>query len=169
MGFKKVQLTVNGVELKINVYKALLIDDISDDMAKVASEMGFWGSVWAAAESEVISLDGFYRGWRARAGEAMLSSEPKMSEWKIRQAIEVDKVFVEWKIKIAQAKYNATLAKSVFEAFRVKANQLQSAGAHKRAELDASGMNTPSDPSRTGKYKAENEDGMAAMRAGNKG
>jgi len=160
----KIKIKVDGVNITIDLDSELEIADMSD-MDKVAAQMAYWGSIWAAAASESERVDATYRTWRAKAGEAALANDPKLSEWKVKQAIEGDDTFMKFKKAQGEAQRNVILTKGVFESFRIKANMLQSKGAMKRSELDATGMSTrrTPDPKPGGK-----EDAKSAMRAGNK-
>jgi hypothetical protein len=142
VGSKVVDMVINGEPIKVDVAKMLDINDLSDDMDKVASQMGYWGSLWAAAEGERELADAFYRQWRAQTGKKIVDADSKMAEWKVRQAIEAHSKFIEIKGKLSQAIHNATLCKTVCEAWRIKSNMLQSKGAMMRAELDSTGMST---------------------------
>ena len=142
MGSKIVEMVINGNPVKVNPAQLLEITDLSEDMDKVASQLSYWGALWATAEGEKETADAFYRNWRARMGKKITASDPKMAEWKVRQRIEANPKFLEIKEKLGQAIYNATLCKTMCEAFRVKANMLQSKGAMQRAELDSTGMST---------------------------
>jgi len=138
----KITLTVNGRQIEVDLENELEIANVSVDQSKVAAKMAFWGELWASAEAERLQVDTFYRNWRAKQGEIALNAEPKMAEWKVKQRIESSDRFLKVKETLASAIYNATMTKSVFESFRIKANALQSKGAMLRAELEATGMTT---------------------------
>ena len=142
MSFSQVELVVNGDKVKVDLEETLSIQDISRDMNQVAAQMSYWGSIWAAADEEQQRADAYYRKWRAETGQRILSANEKAAEWKVRQDIESDETFLKLKSSLAQASRNVTLAKSIFEAFKIKANMLQSKGAMARAELDSTGMTT---------------------------
>lgn len=146
--FGKRTITVNGTPVELNVDIDLHVGALSGDMDKVASQMGFWGSVWASAVEERVNVDAHYRRWRALLAEQLLSQEPKLAEWKLRAKIEAHPEFVKMKAAIGIAERNVILSKAVFESFDKKSNQLQSKGAMSRSELDATAMTT-SAPSKT--------------------
>jgi len=167
MSFNKIDITVNGEKLAMDLNETLEIGDISEDMKKVAAQMGFWGSVWAAAEGEMERCDAFYRKWRAETTKKLMAANDKMAEWKLKQEVEADPKFIQYKEAIAKSITNATLARSVFEAFKIKSNVLQSKGARERAELDSTGMTTPTtrgaEPKR---HKDEDAEGrVSAMKS----
>jgi hypothetical protein len=87
-------------------------------------------------------VDAFYRKWRAETTKKLMAANDKLAEWKLKQEVEAQPKFLEYKDAIAKSITNATLARSVFEAFKIKANVLQSTGARQRAELDSTGMVT---------------------------
>lgn len=138
----KIKIKVEGVELEFDRNEELIIDDLSSDQTRVASQMSYWGALTASAESEKIRADAYYRSWRAKIGKQILKKDPKLAEWKIKQIIESDEDFIKLKNSLAQATFNVVTCKSNFESFRTKAAQLQSRGAMMRAELDATGMTT---------------------------
>jgi hypothetical protein len=144
--FAKRSITVMGEKVDLNTKVDLPIADVSVDMSKVAAQIGWWGSVWAAAEKERMQSEAHYRRWRAGMTNGILDSDPKLAEWKLRARIEADPKFIEFKDALAQAEENVVLAKNQVEAFKAKGNQLQSRGAMQRSELDATGMTTPERP-----------------------
>ena len=167
MSFNKIDITVNGERLEVDLNVELEITDISEGMKKVAAQMAFWGSVWAAAEGEMEKVDAFYRKWRAETSRKIAAANEKLAEWKLKQEVEAQPKFLEYKDAIAKSITNATLARSVFEAFKIKANVLQSKGARERAELDSTGMTTRSaEPTRRRDDDAEER--VSAMKDINK-
>lgn len=144
MSFGHVTMKVNGEDVSIDIEADLGIGDLSLSMERAAAQMGFWGEVWAAAEAEKERVDAHYRRWRAQQGEAILAADSKVAEWKVKQAIEADPKFIQYKESIAKSIHNATLSKSLYESFKTKASILQSKGAMARAEREASGMTTKS-------------------------
>jgi len=154
MPFSKSTITVNGHEVTLDTDYDLQVGALSGDMDKVAAQMGFWGSVWAAAVKERAEAEAHYRYWRAKASEEVLASEPKLAEWKVKLKVEADPRFVTYKQALALADRNVVLAKSAFDSFDKKANQLQSKGAMHRSELDATDMHTPKNPKTSSKKSA---------------
>lgn len=144
MSFKKSKITVNGSPVKIDIDAELEIDDISDDMDKVAAQIAYWGAVWASAEQEAAAADAYYRAWRASEGRKIAKKNDKLAEWKVRQILESRDEFSQIKQGMANAAQNVILAKTMCEAFKTKASMLQSKGAMMRAELDSTSMRTPS-------------------------
>lgn len=156
-----IEIKVNGKKFSIDLEQALCIVDISMDMDNVASQMAFWGGVWASAEQEAAESDAYYRRWRASEGREIINGDTKLSEWKVRQIIESSDEFHKIKRGISKAQENVIVAKTIYEAFRVKANMLQSKGAMMRAELDSTSMRTS--PSRT-EPRTEQESKKKAMK-----
>jgi hypothetical protein len=142
MTFADINIVVNGVQIKTNIHDMLDISDISADMDKVASQIAYWGAIWASAEAEAAASDAFYRKWRADFGKTITES----AEWRVRQGIESQSEFHTIKTGIANATRNVVLAKTMYEALKTKASMLQSKGAMMRAELDSTSMHTPSAP-----------------------
>lgn len=163
---KRVELKVNGEKIVADLAELMEITDVSRDMDRIAALMSYWGSVWAAAEAEKISVDSYYRQWRARYGMKIVEKEPKQAEWKVRQQLEASDDFEKIKKGISLAAQNVTTSKGIYEALRIKANMLQSKGAMMRAELDATSMRTPEKkPSRRITEKeADRENKAAGMR-----
>ena len=166
MNFGVIDITVNGCPRQIDVDSMLEICDISTDMNHVAAQMAYWGSVLSFAEAERLKADTAYRNWRANRGKKIVDSNGKISEWKVKQSIEATSTFLSLKEALADAVRHATLCRVLVDAFRVKANMLQSKGAMLRAELDSTDMSTKEQPRRVKQTKNEHvERGKAAMRA----
>jgi hypothetical protein len=140
-GQGKTTLEVMGEKVVVD-HSTAKVGDIDLDMDQVAAYMSRVGELWAMAEEELMSADAHYRTWRASYGEAILKKDPKLAEWKVKQQVEGSPKFTAIKDRLAKAKRNATMLKSHFEAFRAKASILQSKGAMRRAELEATGMST---------------------------
>jgi hypothetical protein len=159
--FNKRTIIVQGVEIDIDIDESgLAIADLSEDMGRVAAQLAWWASVWAAAEAERMQSDAFYRRWRALQGKALLEKDPKLSDEKRKIHIESDEKFLELKGAMAKAEENVVFAKGMFQAFEKKGNMLQSRGAMARGELAKTGMTTPAETSSTGgtvvEMKAQN-------------
>jgi hypothetical protein len=165
MSFNETEIVVNGNPIKINISDELEITDISDDMDKVASQMAYWGSVWASAEQESAASDAYYRRWRATVGRKIAKDDPKLAEWKVRQLIEESSDFHSIKNDLSKALENVIHAKTMYEAFRVKANMLQSKGAMMRHELDSTSMRTTTNSTnRVEEKERKRAEGKAAMK-----
>jgi len=140
-----VEYELEGKACKTDVKNDLAIgEDISDEMNKVAAQMGFYGSLYASASAKVEEMQVAYRKWRAEQTGAILKKiDPKLPEWKVSMLIEQTGEFAVKHNAISDAERRRDVLRAVYEAFRVKANMLQSKGAMLRAELDATGMSTP--------------------------
>jgi len=163
MSFKKTKITVNGNPVKINIVADLEIEDVSSDMDKVAAQIAYWGAIWASAEQELAAADAYYRSWRATHGRKIATKDPKLAEWKVRQALESRDEFSQIKQGMANATENVIIAKMMCEAFKTKASMLQSKGAMMRAELDSTSMRTPTTRRQDDKEK-KRADGKATMK-----
>jgi len=150
-----VDITVDGVDISFDTDAELEIGDVNIDMDRIAAQMAYWGSVWASAESERIKVEAYYRQWKAQNKSAITLANPKLAEWKVQQEIQSQAEYIKMYEAQAQAVRNSTLAKSIFESHRVKANMLQSKGAMMRAELDSTNMSTPNESKPTTKSKKE--------------
>jgi len=137
---QKVEVLImgSGAELPIG-------PNLSEEMDRVAAQLGYWGAVLAAAAGELKKVDAWYRKFRADVTNECLAGDPKMAEWKVKARIEGTKGFLEWKEAIALAERNMRLCEAMVRAYDKKANQLQSKGAKMRTELNAQGMTTPAD------------------------
>lgn len=166
-----IRIEIQGKKIKYDLDAELEINDVSQEQSTVAAKMAYWASLWASAEAEKIEVDAYYRKWRAEFGRKLLENDPKMSEWKVKQAIESQENFSTLKKAIAIAAQNAQLCRGIYESFRIKANALQSKGAMLRAELDATGMNTPENSGTRKKRKTtskENDEAVSKMKKLNK-
>ena len=167
-----IELVVDGDKHEIDTEELLVIEDVSTDMSRVAAEMAYYSAIHAAAEEERVQMDTYYRKWRAVKGQDILNKDAKLAEWKVRQIIESDPKFDQLKAAMALSVHNTTLTRGIYEALKTKAQMLQSKGAMLRAELDSTGMSTPSESPRAKRKRAESEaeaeDKMEAMRRANK-
>lgn len=152
------ELTINGKVIDVDLDDLLVIKNVSSDMDRVAAHMSFWATVNAEAESEKVRVDTYYRKWRAKTGQALLKSDPKLAEWKVRQLVDAQPKFDALKEAIARSVSNATVTRGIYESLRTKANMLQSKGAMMRAELDATGMHTPSSSKQSGRAAVKEQD-----------
>ena len=134
-----VYIVGEGAELPIGA-------NLSDDMDRVSAQLAYWGAVAAEAQAELTQVDAWYRRYRAETARAVLASDPKASEWKVRNAVEASDGFIKHKDAIALAEKNLGLCEAMVRTFDKKANQLQSKGARARSELNAQGMTTPETP-----------------------
>jgi hypothetical protein len=151
--FRNVKIVVSGHEVELDVDVDLSIANLDIDMDRVASQMGFWGSVWSAAIEENIFAKAHYRHWRAKMAEMLLAKEPKLSEWKIKVKIEATEEFLKFKRSLSISEKNVAISKNMFASFEKKSNQLQSKGAMSRTEIGAIGMSTPVTPKKRGRPK----------------
>lgn len=119
--------------------------DLSEEMDRVAAQLGYWGAVLADAAGELKKVDAWYRKFRAEVTNEVLSRDPKIAEWKLKARIEATDGFIQHKTAIAMAEKNLRLCEAMVRAFDKKANQLQSKGAKMRTELNAQGMTTPAE------------------------
>jgi len=138
-------IVVNGTKIEVNVTAEgeLLVDDLDTDMARVASQMGWWASCCAAAEREAAEAEAHYRRWHGQAFLDVLAKDPKLSVDKVKAHIEADDQFLRLKTALAKAQENVVLTTKMFVAFEMKGKQLQSRGARERAERERYGMTTP--------------------------
>jgi hypothetical protein len=144
--FGRPRINVGGHELVCHVDAELDIGDVTEGMTKVASQMGFWASVWASAAEQQMDVDAHYRAWRATRTRELLSEDPKLAEWKLKAELESDPNFLKYKRAIAHAERAVILARGMFEAAEGKSRVLQSRGAMMRDEMHATGMSTPTSP-----------------------
>lgn len=143
--FNKVDITVNGEQIVLDLEEELQIKDLSSDIANVAAKMAIWGNILAAAEAEQESVDSHYRHWRATLGNKLLAANDKASEWKVKQEIEAAPEFLKFKEAIAKALQHATLASKTYDAFKTFSFALQNAGENARTEM-SSGMAIRTEP-----------------------
>lgn len=148
-----IEMTVDGNLIQFDENSELVIGDVSEDMNKVAAQMAYWGSIWAAAEQERILIEVHYRQWKAKVKFDILASQPKLAEWKVQTEMQTMPEYGRLYTAQAAAVRNATLAKSIFESHRIKANMLQSKGAMMRSELDSTDMKTPKEPKKIKRMK----------------
>lgn len=145
--FARQKIKVRGVEVEVLMMgkeSELPIGiNISKEMDRVSSLIGYWSAVLAEATGELEEVDAWYRNFRAKFKEECLKKEKSLAEWKINAKIEASNGFLQHKKAIAQAKKNVSLCSGMVAAFSKKANVLQSRGAGMRAEIGSQGMKTP--------------------------
>lgn len=146
MGLGKRSLIVSGETVDLD-HSDLEINDIDETQRKTSSMIAYWASVYGSAEGERVSVDAFYRQWRAKAAEAILKADPKLSEWKVRNKIEASDDFLKIKTLLAKAIDNAITAKGVFEGWNKRSNLSQSVGASKRETMKKTGVDYTRDSS----------------------
>lgn len=168
MTFGRVEMKVNGEPVSIDFEEEMEIGDVSEDMIKVAAQMAYWGQVWAAAEAEKLRADAAYRQWRADQTKMVLESDPKLAEWKCKAHVEESDTFVSLKAAMAEAERQVISAKTIHDAFKVKAHVLQSKGAMFRAEGFATGVHTPESPKEPRRSSEERDERVSAMRTLNR-
>lgn len=122
--------------------EARIHDDLDSEMDTVAARIGFFGELLAAVNEEAIRLDTAYRSWRAAETMRLLKDDPKVSEWKVRAAIEASDKFRQFKDAKAKIKYNLVALDSLIQALAEKSPNLRSKGARLRAELEGLDMTT---------------------------
>ena len=135
----QVDMLVAGERVTADLDDDLTIAHVGHEMRTVAAQMNRWGAVWAASEAEYEQLDAMYRAWRGSMVEAILSGNPKQSEWKVKAEIDSDPGFMKHKNALAIATRNKVRCKAVFQSFETKARLLQSKGAAARMELERTG------------------------------
>jgi hypothetical protein len=166
MSLAKRVIRVDGEDVSLDTRRVGTIKDVDKAQRQVSAEMAWWASVWGAAEREYLEADAYYRHWRAQAGDVLLKSDPKMAEWKVKQAIEAHEDFYKLKQAIAKAKDHATTAEGIFKSMEKKSNLAQSIGAKARSEFERTGRATRSTPtesseptgSRKSPSRAESDD-----------
>jgi len=139
-----VSLTIGDENIKIDTDKVCLIDDISEGMNKVASEIAYYGALHGAALEEVTQVDGYYRQWRAKKKVELLEADPKSAEWKIASKVEADEKFLKFKLAKASAEKNEKTLSNLIKALVEKSQNLRSKGARQRVELESTDMVTKS-------------------------
>lgn len=153
----EVKLVVNGKKVTVDLVKELEINDINEDMSKIAAKMAYWSTICGAADAEKMTIDALYRKWRASIGKQLLEKDVKVSEWKVKQAIESNSKFEDLKRTLSVATNNVVVTRGIYESFRVKSSMLQSKGAMARYEMDSTGMSTPDSDMSAHKSKMKKE------------
>jgi hypothetical protein len=146
-GFQNRTIEVDGQSVVVDCSpdSDLWINDLTSDMARVAALIAYWASVRASATKERRLCDAAYRSWKARAKLAVITSAPKLAEWKVAAQVESEPKFLEFQAALATADSNVELCGDMVTAFCKKANVLQSRGATARQELERQGLTTRAD------------------------
>lgn len=141
MDFGKRTIVVNGTKVSLD-RSDLIIHSIDDAQRHAASEMAWWGSVWAAAEEEHLKADAYYRQWRARLKVSIMDVKPAPAEHKVNALIESEKRFYELKSAIAKAKQNVITAETMFKSYDKQGAMAKSIGDRMVKEITGQGRNT---------------------------
>jgi len=145
MDFGKRTIRVNGTDVDLD-RSDLVIDSIDKAQRHAASEMAWWGSVWAAAEEEHLKADAYYRKWRAEAWNAVLEKEKSLAEHKIKARVEADKKFYRLKSAVAKAKHNSIVAEAMFKSYDKQGAMAKALGERKTKEYGSQGRTTRQRP-----------------------
>lgn len=137
-----ITVIVDGLEVEVDVDEDTSITDIDTDMAQIASLLGWYGNLVAAARERSDILDMNYRAWRGRRATSLLATEPKLAEYKVKARINGEGDFLKHKRAIAANHRTVTRLERAWAALDRKASILQSKGALYRSELRATGMTT---------------------------
>lgn len=137
VGRHEYTIEVDGDKVTIS-HDEFKISDVGAEMDDIAAKMSFISALWASAEEEREMVDAQYRAWRARLGEKLMARD-SLAEWKVKQAIEADPKFLEYKKAIARTIRNTVFLKAQFQALDAKSRVLQSKSANARAEYAATG------------------------------
>lgn len=108
-----ITIKVNGAQLTVDLKKMGLcpIDDLPERLAQ-------WKMQAALARHELARVEAEYREFRARETMAVLATEPKISEWKVKSRIEASPDFAMWKQGAAQAALNVELCEAMAAGYR---------------------------------------------------
>jgi len=142
------QVIVNIRGEEVDVSGELRIGgDLGKEMSRLPGQVAYYGGALAEAQALEAQVTAQYRAWRAKQIEAVLESEPKLAEWKVKAKLEALPQFMQHKEAIARTEKVVRDLWAVYEAFLRKADMLRSKGARQRAELEASGgISTSLDP-----------------------
>jgi hypothetical protein len=137
-----IEIIVDGVVIEVDVDEDTAITDIDEDMGQIASLLGWYGNLVAAAKEHADHLDANYRAWRGRRVTSILAKEPKLAEYKVIARINAERDFLTHKRGQAAADRLIVRLERAWSALDRKASILQSKGALYRSELRATGMTT---------------------------
>lgn len=138
--FSKINILVNGAPVTADINEILTITDLDLALRTIGAEIAYWSAIWGEAEAEKERVDADYRTWRAKLGQDMMAGEKSMPEWKVKNAIEADPMFLNHKKVIALAERNSVLIKGVVDGLKAKAQALSTKGNMMSAELRSTGM-----------------------------
>lgn len=169
--FARKKIKVQGIVVEVLILgkrAELTIDpDLSQEMDRVAAQLGYWGSVLASAKKERIQTDSSYRSFRARGLEQIIKKDSKLAFEKAKALVEALAGFSQFKEAIAQAEENVELCQAMVDAFDKKGNVLQSKGAYMRDVMKHQGKVTPEKPrgwNLSGDHKDDDDDAPSAKK-----
>jgi hypothetical protein len=136
------KLTIGTEKISIDINEILMVGDLSEDMDKVASQIGHYGALLGAAQEELTKVDGLYRNWRAKEAAAITKKDSKIPEHKVKAKIDSQETFVKYKTAKALCEKNVITLQNVIKALLEKSPNLRSRGARERAEFEATDMTT---------------------------
>lgn len=143
MESRTINIAIGRASFQFDTFiEAAIHEDIDNDMDTVSARIGYFGELLAAVAEESIKLDAAYRSWRANEAMRLLKEDPKVSEWKVKSAIESMDKFKQFKDAAAKVEYNKVALETLIKALSEKSPNLRSKGARMRAELESTNMNT---------------------------
>lgn len=141
-----IEMMVDGQRVVLDVDLDTSITNLNSDMDTIATLLGWYGRLYAAAERAAANADTKYRFWRATLGQQIITRDPKTPEYRIRMFIEGSPGFIQHKEHIEACEELATRLQRALVALEKKSDTLRSRGANARAELAATGMTTVASP-----------------------
>jgi len=135
-----------------------LTGDLDADTEQVANAFSQVVELSAMFAAEGDRLDAEYRAWRARASEAAVTSGDKLPEWRVKNVVEADVKFAEFKDYIAANVERTEFVAQYREALRLKAQLLRIRVDASRAKLDTEAVAVDTrTPRPTGKINSDND------------
>lgn len=158
---------------EVTVHLSLLDLEISGDLdteaSEVAGRIGLVGELLADVTAAFETADAEYRNWRGRKAGAVLESDPKMAEWKVKADIDADAEFTTRKAELANYEGDLEFLRAYYDALKIKSQMVSARVSLVRGQLGSEGGldsnrrgSAPSAPPRGPAPKVDPDDKAAA-------
>jgi len=104
-----VTITIGEKKIEINLWK-LLVETPEELLPQWIAQHG---ALLGDAEAEKIKLDGMYRKWRGEQGNKYRKMDKSLPEWRVKQRIEAQDAFLNYKHAEAACERNVTILRNV--------------------------------------------------------
>ena len=123
-----------GADVEINA------EDLSTEYSKQASLQAWWGTLLENSQHALRRAESEFDTFVADTSTTIRSRPDKMTEGKVDNALKSDPTWAVRKRQLDDLRHQSELLKVAVKAVEAKGSMLISLGAHKRAEMEVTGM-----------------------------
>ncbi len=134
---KDLAVVVDGERIPCDVADLYLSENLWNDAAQVAAKVARWGKIVALAASAAARLKNQYTFWESGERSRLLSSDPKLAEWKADALIQASPAWLDFQERIVVADEVEGLARSMLNGYIRKSKVMESKAWIKTSELGA--------------------------------